>query len=54
MFKYDSVHGAWKHSDLKIKDANTLLFGQKPVAVFGCRYELPLLLYYEMRKPGFN
>lgn len=37
MFKYDSVHGAWKHSDLKIKDANTLLFGQKPVAVFGCR-----------------
>lgn len=38
MFKYDSVHGAWKHHELKVKDEKTLLFGEKPVAVFGCRY----------------
>ncbi|KAL8123334.1 hypothetical protein AgCh_011340 [Apium graveolens] len=37
MFKYDSVHGAWKHHELKVKDEKTLLFGEKPVAVFGCR-----------------
>ncbi|XP_074358155.1 glyceraldehyde-3-phosphate dehydrogenase, cytosolic-like [Apium graveolens] len=37
MFKYDSVHGAWKHQELKVKDENTLLFGEKPIAVFGCR-----------------
>ncbi|WCJ38682.1 Glyceraldehyde-3-phosphate dehydrogenase cytosolic [Euphorbia peplus] len=37
MFKYDSVHGQWKHSDLKIKDEKTLLFGEKPVTVFGFR-----------------
>ncbi|KAL8097882.1 hypothetical protein AgCh_030845 [Apium graveolens] len=37
MFKYDSVHGAWKHHELKVKDENTLLFGEKPVVVFGSR-----------------
>lgn len=38
MFKYDSVHGQWKHSELTVKDTKTLLYGEKPVAVFGCRY----------------
>lgn len=37
MFKYDTVHGPWKHSELKVKDSNTLLFGEKPVTVFGFR-----------------
>ncbi|KAI3933478.1 hypothetical protein MKX01_022057 [Papaver californicum] len=37
MFKYDTVHGQWKHNDLKVKDTKTLLFGEKEVAVFGCR-----------------
>ncbi|XP_030530915.2 glyceraldehyde-3-phosphate dehydrogenase, cytosolic [Rhodamnia argentea] len=37
MFKYDSVHGQWKHHDLKVQDSNTLLFGEKPVTVFGIR-----------------
>ncbi|GMN56808.1 hypothetical protein TIFTF001_033464 [Ficus carica] len=35
MFKYDSVHGEWKHFDVKVKDDKTLLFGDKPVTVFG-------------------
>ena len=38
MFKYDSVHGQWKHHELKVKDEKTLLFGEKPVTVFGIRY----------------
>ena len=38
MFKYDSVHGQWKHNELKVKDSKTLLFGSKEVAVFGFRY----------------
>ena len=38
MFKYDSVHGHWKHSDVKVKDSKTLLFGDKAVTVFGVRY----------------
>lgn len=38
MFKYDSVHGQWKHEDLKVKDSKTLLYGTRPVSVFGCRY----------------
>ena len=42
MFKYDSVHGQWKHFDLKIKDDKTLLFGDKPVTVFGVRYAIIL------------
>ncbi|RWR83786.1 Glyceraldehyde-3-phosphate dehydrogenase, cytosolic [Cinnamomum micranthum f. kanehirae] len=37
MFKYDSVHGQWKHHELKVKDSKTLLFGEKPVSVFGVR-----------------
>ncbi|KAJ7013896.1 hypothetical protein NC653_003507 [Populus alba x Populus x berolinensis] len=37
MFKYDTVHGQWKHGDIKVKDEKTLLFGDKPVAVFGVR-----------------
>ncbi|CAN7098338.1 unnamed protein product [Brassica rapa subsp. narinosa] len=37
MFKYDSVHGQWKHNELKVKDEKTLLFGGKPVTVFGIR-----------------
>ncbi|KAK7849570.1 glyceraldehyde-3-phosphate dehydrogenase [Quercus suber] len=31
MFKYDTVHGQWKHHELKVKDEKTLLFGEKPV-----------------------
>jgi glyceraldehyde 3-phosphate dehydrogenase len=38
MFKYDTVHGPWKHHELKVKDEKTLLFGDKPVTVFGIRY----------------
>ncbi|KAK3418924.1 hypothetical protein EUGRSUZ_H04673, partial [Eucalyptus grandis] len=37
MFKYDSVHGQWKHHELKVKDTKTLLFGEKEVSVFGIR-----------------
>lgn len=37
MFKYDSVHGQWKHHDVKVKDSNTLLFDEKPVTVFGLK-----------------
>ncbi|GKC85772.1 glyceraldehyde-3-phosphate dehydrogenase, cytosolic [Tanacetum coccineum] len=37
MFKYDSVHGQWKNHELKVKDEKTLLFGEKPVTVFGIR-----------------
>ncbi|KAL3335667.1 hypothetical protein AABB24_031737, partial [Solanum stoloniferum] len=37
MFKYDSVHGQWKNNELKVKDEKTLLFGEKPVTVFGIR-----------------
>ncbi|KAG5148661.1 hypothetical protein JHK82_015542 [Glycine max] len=37
MFKYDSVHGHWKHHDVTVKDEKTLLFGDKAVTVFGHR-----------------
>ncbi|MBA0607572.1 hypothetical protein Godav_019851 [Gossypium davidsonii] len=37
MFKYDGVHGQWKHHDVKVKDSKTLLFGEKPVIGFGIR-----------------
>ncbi|XP_020211281.1 glyceraldehyde-3-phosphate dehydrogenase, cytosolic [Cajanus cajan] len=37
MFKYDSVHGHWKHHEVSVKDSKTLLFGDKPVTVFGHR-----------------
>jgi hypothetical protein len=46
MFKYDSVHGHWKHSELKVKDSKTLLFGEKPVTVFGIRYGLPVVYFF--------
>ncbi|CAL5331643.1 unnamed protein product [Camellia sinensis] len=39
MFKYDSVRGQWKKNELKVKDSKTLLFGDKPVAVFGSNPE---------------
>lgn len=38
MFKYDTVHGQWKHKEVKIKDDKTLLFGEQEVRVFGIRY----------------
>ncbi|KAK9925449.1 hypothetical protein M0R45_033773 [Rubus argutus] len=38
MFKYDSVHGQWKHHELKVKDERTLLFRDKPVKVFDQSY----------------
>ncbi|CAK9155825.1 unnamed protein product [Ilex paraguariensis] len=37
MFKYDTVHGQWKHHEVKVKDEKTLLFGEKSVTVFGIR-----------------
>ncbi|TKY73613.1 Glyceraldehyde-3-phosphate dehydrogenase, cytosolic [Spatholobus suberectus] len=37
MFKYDSVHGHWKHHEVAVKDSKTLLFGDKPVTVYGHR-----------------
>ncbi|KAL2903608.1 Glyceraldehyde-3-phosphate dehydrogenase cytosolic [Bienertia sinuspersici] len=37
MFKYDTVHGQWKHTELKVKDSKTLLFGERPVSVFASR-----------------
>ncbi|XP_068665788.1 glyceraldehyde-3-phosphate dehydrogenase 2, cytosolic-like [Aristolochia californica] len=37
MFKYDTVHGQWKHHELTVKDSKTILFGEKPVTVFGIR-----------------
>jgi hypothetical protein len=38
MFKYDTVHGQWKHHDVKVKDSKTLVFGDNEVVVFGCRF----------------
>jgi hypothetical protein len=46
MFKYDTVHGHWKHSDITLKDSKTLLFGEKPVTVFGIRYS-PLSCFFQ-------
>ncbi|XP_047330486.1 glyceraldehyde-3-phosphate dehydrogenase GAPC1, cytosolic [Impatiens glandulifera] len=37
MFKYDTVHGHWKHSDVRVKDAKTLVFGDKEVTIFSSR-----------------
>ncbi|KAK9926703.1 hypothetical protein M0R45_023916 [Rubus argutus] len=34
MFKHDTVHGAWKNCDVKLKNANHVLFGNKEVAIF--------------------
>uniref|UniRef100_A0A803MI93 Glyceraldehyde-3-phosphate dehydrogenase n=1 Tax=Chenopodium quinoa TaxID=63459 RepID=A0A803MI93_CHEQI len=36
-YMYDSVHGQWKHHELKVKDEKTLLFGERAVTVFGHR-----------------
>ncbi|KAE8720136.1 Glyceraldehyde-3-phosphate dehydrogenase GAPC1, cytosolic [Hibiscus syriacus] len=36
-YTYDSVHGQWKHNEVKVKDSKTLLFGEKPITVFGIR-----------------
>jgi len=43
MFKYDTVHGQWKHHDIKVKDSKTLLFGEKAVSIFGCRYLISII-----------
>ncbi|XP_042386395.1 glyceraldehyde-3-phosphate dehydrogenase 2-like [Zingiber officinale] len=42
MFKYDTVHGQWKHHEIKVheikvKDSTTLLFGENEVIVFGIK-----------------
>ncbi|KAG6520141.1 hypothetical protein ZIOFF_017175 [Zingiber officinale] len=37
VFKYDTVHGQWKHHEIKVKDSKTLLFGENEVTVFGIR-----------------
>ncbi|KAM5581892.1 glyceraldehyde-3-phosphate dehydrogenase, cytosolic-like [Rosa sericea] len=38
MFKYDSVHGRWKHQhELSLKDEKTILFGDHPVRIFDGR-----------------
>ncbi|KAJ3681162.1 hypothetical protein LUZ60_015651 [Juncus effusus] len=37
MFKYDTVHGQWRHSDVTVKDSKTLVFGKQEVTVFGMR-----------------
>lgn len=39
MFKHDTVHGAWKNCDVKLKNANHVLFGNKEVAIFAIRYD---------------
>ncbi|KAF7129526.1 hypothetical protein RHSIM_Rhsim10G0010800 [Rhododendron simsii] len=43
MFKYDSVHGQHKKHELTVKDSKTILFGDKPVTVFGVKFpeEIP-------------
>lgn len=47
MFKYDSVHGQHKKHELTVKDSKTILFGDKPVTVFGVRYE-PILHFFSI------
>ncbi|KAJ3687530.1 hypothetical protein LUZ61_016694 [Rhynchospora tenuis] len=37
MFKYDTVHGAWKKGDIYVKDGKTLVFGSQEVTAFGFR-----------------
>ncbi|KAM1793529.1 hypothetical protein ACFX11_034107 [Malus domestica] len=34
MFKYNTVHGAWKHHKLKVRDSKTLLVCEKLVVFF--------------------
>nr|XP_027095959.1 glyceraldehyde-3-phosphate dehydrogenase GAPC2, cytosolic-like [Coffea arabica] len=31
MFKYDTIHGQWKHHEIKVKDDKTVLFSETPV-----------------------
>ena len=45
LLKYDSVHGQWKKGEIKVKDSKTLLFGDKPVTVFGMKYVSPYLQF---------
>ncbi|KAE8807396.1 glyceraldehyde-3-phosphate dehydrogenase [Hordeum vulgare] len=51
MFKYDTVHGQWKHHEVKVKDSKTLLFGEKEVAVFGCRF---VTIYFGSHAVNFH
>lgn len=53
MFKYDSVHGSWKKNELTVKDSKTLLFGDRPVSVFGMRY-LYTYTYYILMSPTLH
>ncbi|KAI3785277.1 hypothetical protein L1987_44393 [Smallanthus sonchifolius] len=32
IFKYDIVHGQWKHHEVKVKDEKIILFGEKHAA----------------------
>ncbi|XP_050378157.1 glyceraldehyde-3-phosphate dehydrogenase, cytosolic-like [Argentina anserina] len=39
MFKHDTVHGAWKNCDVKLKNANHIYFGNKAVTIFAISRE---------------
>ncbi|KAM5557584.1 hypothetical protein ABKV19_024787 [Rosa sericea] len=39
MFKHDTVHGAWKNCDVKLKNANHVYFGNKEVTIFAISRE---------------
>lgn len=52
MFKYDSVHGQHKKHELTVKDSKTILFGDKPVTVFGVKYELILHFFFHLVHHG--
>ena len=51
MFQYDSVHGQWKHGELKVKDESTLLFGDKAVKVYDSRYIFLITIYTPVTLP---
>lgn len=51
MFQYDSVHGQWKHGELKVKDESTLLFGDKAVKVYDSRYIFLITIYTPVTVP---
>ncbi|KAI7737737.1 hypothetical protein M8C21_020750 [Ambrosia artemisiifolia] len=38
MFKYNTVHGQWKHHELKVKDEKTLLFEEIPWGADGADF----------------
>ena len=44
MFKYDIGHGICKKNEITVKEDKTLLFGDKPISVFGMRY-FPIYVY---------